>query len=62
MGRIVFNDYVDATLCGFFMLVVLAVLFYGFRTIQAARKDARPSVKETPYVPAPAAASVAEVQ
>jgi len=62
MGRIIFNDYLDATLCGFFMLVVLAVLLYGFRTIAAARKDARPSTKETPYVPAPAAATVAEVQ
>jgi carbon starvation protein CstA len=62
MSRIVFNDYLDAALCGFFMLVVLAVLFYGFRTILAARKDARPSVKETPYVATPAASSVAEVQ
>jgi len=62
MSRIIFNDYLDAALCGFFMLVVLAVLFYGFRTIQAARKDARPSVKETPYVATPAASSVAEVQ
>jgi len=62
MSRIIFNDYLDAALCGFFMLVVLAVVFYGLRTISAARKDARPSVKETPYVPAPAAASVAEVQ
>jgi len=62
MSRIIFNDYLDAALCGFFMLVVLAVLVYGIRTIQAARKDARPSTRETPYVPAPAAASVAEVQ
>jgi len=62
MSRIIFNDYVDATLCAFFMLVVLSVVVYGIRTALAARKDARPSVKETPYVPAPAAASVAEVQ
>jgi carbon starvation protein CstA len=61
MGRIIFNDYLDATLCAFFMLVVLAVVFYGLRTIAAARRDNKPSVKETPYVPAPAAA-VAEVQ
>jgi carbon starvation protein len=59
MGRIIFNDYVDATLCAFFMVVVLAVLLYGIRTALAARKDARPSTKETPYVPAPA---IAEVQ
>jgi len=62
MSRIIFNDYLDATLCAFFMLVVLAVVFYGLRTIAAARRDNKPSVKETPYVPAPAAASVAEVQ
>ena len=61
MGRIVFNDYVDATLCGFFMVVVVAVVFYGIRTVMAARKDARPSAQETPYVPAPAA-PMAEVQ
>jgi carbon starvation protein CstA len=61
MGRIIFNDYVDATLCGFFMVVVVAVLLYGIRTALAARKSARPSAQETPYVPAPAAA-MAEVQ
>jgi len=61
MGRIVFNDYVDATLCGFFMVVVVAVLLYGIRTVIAARKIDRPSAQETPYVAAPAA-SMAEVQ
>ena len=61
MSRVVFNDYVDATLCGFFMVVVVAVVLYGIRTVMAARKDARPSAQETPYVPAPAA-TMAEVQ
>ncbi|WP_198119257.1 carbon starvation CstA family protein [Massilia rhizosphaerae] len=61
MSRVVFNDYVDATLCGFFMVVVVAVVLYGIRTVMAARKDARPSAQETPYVPAPAA-PMAEVQ
>ena len=61
MGRIIFNDYVDATLCGFFMVVVVAVLLYGIRTALTARREARPSVKETPFEPAPAAA-MAEVQ
>jgi hypothetical protein len=38
-----------------------AVLLYGIRTIRAANKESRPTVKETPYVPqAPAVA--AEVQ
>jgi carbon starvation protein len=52
MGRVIFNDYVDATLCGFFMFVVVAVLFYGIRTALKANREARPSAKETPYVPA----------
>ncbi|MFK3738727.1 carbon starvation CstA family protein [Massilia sp. TN1-12] len=59
MNRIIFNDYLDAGLCGFFMIVVLAVLLYGFRTIRAANRESRPSVKETPYVQqAPVAAEV----
>jgi carbon starvation protein len=51
MSRIIFNDYVDATLCGFFMFVVIAVLVYGIRTALQANKEARPSARETPYVP-----------
>ncbi|WP_036165644.1 carbon starvation CstA family protein [Massilia sp. 9096] len=58
MGRIVFNDYVDAVLCGFFMFVVVAVLVYGIRTALQANRSSRPSANETPYVPAPAAAEV----
>ncbi|MDN4052277.1 carbon starvation CstA family protein [Massilia sp. YIM B02763] len=59
MSRIIFNDYLDAGLCGFFMIVVLAVLLYGFRTIRAANRESRPTVKETPYVQqAPVAAEV----
>jgi len=52
MSRVIFNDYVDATLCGFFMFVVVAVLVFGIRTALRANREARPSVKETPYVPA----------
>jgi carbon starvation protein len=52
MSRVIFNDYVDATLCGFFMFVVLAVLVFGIRTALRANREARPSAKETPYVPA----------
>ncbi|MFC5480816.1 carbon starvation CstA family protein [Massilia suwonensis] len=55
MRRIIFNDYVDATLCGFFMVVVLAVLFYGIRTVINARNSGNPTVKESPFVAAPAA-------
>jgi carbon starvation protein len=52
MSRVIFNDYIDATLCGFFMFVVVAVLLYGIRTALQANKQARPSTQETPYVPA----------
>ena len=50
MQRIVFNDYLDAALAGFFMLVVLSVLYYGVRTVMAARSSAAPSVQESPFV------------
>jgi carbon starvation protein len=59
MERIIFNDYVDATLAGLFMFVVLAVLVYGVRTVMRARALGQPSSMETPYVPvAPATAQV----
>jgi carbon starvation protein len=50
MERIIFNDYVDAALAGFFMVVVLAVLFYGIRTVINARKSGTPTVKESPFI------------
>jgi carbon starvation protein len=55
MQRIVFNDYVDASLAGFFMLVVLAVLFFGVRTVMRARSAGMPSTQESPFVAMPAA-------
>ncbi|MDQ1816472.1 carbon starvation CstA family protein [Massilia sp. CCM 9210] len=50
MHQIVFNDYLDASLAGFFMFVVLSVLFFGARTVLKARADAAPSSQETPFV------------
>jgi len=55
MRRIIFNDYVDATLAGFFMVVVIAVLFYGIKTVMNARNTSNPTVKESPFVAAPTA-------
>ena len=55
MERIIFNDYVNASLAGFFIFVVLAVLFYGLRTVMAARGSNAPTAKESPYVAMPAA-------
>ncbi|MGJ9418655.1 carbon starvation CstA family protein [Massilia sp. CMS3.1] len=53
MRRVIFNDYVDAALAGFFMVVVLAVLCYGIRTVINARNNNSPTVKESPFVAAP---------
>ena len=55
MERIIFNDYVNASLAGFFIFVVLAVLFYGVRTVMAARASNAPTAKESAYVAMPAA-------
>ncbi len=54
MERIIFNDYVNASLAGFFIFVVLAVLFYGLRTVMEARKSKTATAKESAYVAMPA--------
>ena len=48
MGRIVFNDRIDAGLCAIFLGVVLAILVYAVRTCLIARSIDRPSVTEVP--------------
>ncbi|MDB5937069.1 MAG: carbon starvation protein, partial [Massilia sp.] len=53
MRQIVFNDYLDAALAGFFMFVVVAVLFAGVRTVMKSRGEGAPSSKETPFTPMP---------
>ncbi|VVE69759.1 carbon starvation protein A [Pandoraea anapnoica] len=53
MQQIVFNDYVDATLAGVFMFVVVAVAVFGVRTILVARRENKPTAKETPFEPMP---------
>jgi carbon starvation protein len=50
MQQVIFNDYLDASLAGFFMVVVLAVLGFGIRTVLAARASAHPSTQESPLV------------
>ncbi|VVE63525.1 carbon starvation protein A [Pandoraea captiosa] len=54
MQQIVFNDYVDATLAGVFMFVVVSVAVFGLRTILVARRNNKPTAKETPFEPMPA--------
>jgi carbon starvation protein len=48
MGRIVFNDRIDAGLSAIFVGVVLAILVYAVRTCLIARAIDRPSVTEVP--------------
>ncbi|MCM3736337.1 carbon starvation protein A [Bacillus cytotoxicus] len=51
MKRIILNDYIDAALCGIFMLVVIAVLISAIRIwIQVLNNKATP-LKEAVYVP-----------
>jgi carbon starvation protein len=47
MRQVIFNDYVNATLCAFFMAVVVAMIFYCVRAIAAARRSETPTVMET---------------
>ena len=56
MQRIIFNDYVDAALAGFFMLVLVSVLVFGIKSIFAARAAHRPSTTETPFESMPGSA------
>ena len=46
MRRIVFNDYVDATLAAVFVLVVVATVVYGVISIRRALGNPRPTVME----------------
>ncbi|WP_317205001.1 carbon starvation CstA family protein [Janthinobacterium sp.] len=55
MQQIIFNDYLDAGLAAFFMVVVLSVLFFGARTVLAARANARPSTRESAFQAMPTA-------
>src|SRR5690606_15415852 len=59
MQRVVFNDYVDAALCGIFMLVVVSIVVFGIRSVLRARAERQPTARETPYEPLPAAAGAA---
>jgi carbon starvation protein len=48
MQQVIFNDYLDASLAGFFMIVVLSVLVFGARTALRAYANSRPSHNESP--------------
>jgi len=51
MQQVLFNDYIDATLCGIFMLVVLAVLVSAIRMWIKVLTNKKTTLHEAPYVP-----------
>jgi carbon starvation protein len=51
MERIIHNDYLDATLTGLFMLLVVATVLFGLRAALTARRSPVPTDRETPPVP-----------
>jgi carbon starvation protein len=57
MRRIVFNDYIDATLAGVFVLVVAATVIYGIISIRRALTNPQPTAMEVALAGAVAGAS-----
>ncbi|GAB3377442.1 carbon starvation CstA family protein [Lysobacter fragariae] len=50
MQRVAFNSTIDAVLCGVFMAVMLAMVFFGLRAALKARRANAPSTRESDYV------------
>src|SRR5687768_4221163 len=49
MQQVIFNDYVNASLAGLFMLVLVSMLIFGVRTVLRARSTGEPTAKEAPF-------------
>ncbi|MBP2313567.1 carbon starvation CstA family protein [Azospirillum soli] len=54
MSRVIVNDYVDATLCGLFIAVVLAMVVFGILWIRRASAEPRATAHEVTGPAAPA--------
>ncbi|MDR5738928.1 MULTISPECIES: carbon starvation CstA family protein [unclassified Caballeronia] len=59
MQRIIVNDYIDAALAGLFIFVVVSIAVYGVLSVLRARREARPTVRETPFEPMPTGGAAA---
>jgi len=46
MRQVIFNDYVNASLCALFMTVVVAMVVYGIKAIAEARRSEAPTTRE----------------
>jgi len=51
MKQIIMNDYVDAILCGIFMLVVISMLIFSANMWLKVLRNKDTSLKEAPYIP-----------
>ena len=49
MQQVIFNDYVNASLAGIFMLVLISMLVFGSRPVLQARSLNSPSATEAPF-------------
>ncbi|MDQ7988916.1 MAG: carbon starvation CstA family protein [Candidatus Dactylopiibacterium sp.] len=58
MQQIIFNNYLDAALCGIFVLVVLSVTIFGILACVRAHAINHPTSKETAYEKMPDEVSV----
>ena len=54
MQQVIFNDYVNATLAGLFMTVLISMLIFGIRTVLQARITHHPTTQEAPFELLPA--------
>ncbi len=49
MQQVIFNDYLNASLAGMFMLVLISMLLFGIRTVLQARVIHHPTAQEAPF-------------
>jgi carbon starvation protein CstA len=50
MQRVAFNNYLDAVVCGFFVVLVLGMCVFAVKICLQALRQAQPTVNETPAV------------
>jgi carbon starvation protein len=62
MQRIIVNDYIDAALAGLFIFVVASIVVYGLLAVLRARRESRPTARETPFEAMPAGGASAAMR
>ncbi len=58
MQQVIINDYVNASLAGLFMAVLISMIVFGIRAVFQARRVSHPTVRETPFELLPAHATL----